>query len=80
MEPSGAYPADESPYGVRDLAGSMREWCADLDEINQQRHVRGGTWGGLEPTYFHSATRGYYLPNSASANLGLRLVRTPKVD
>jgi len=77
MEAIGAYPADESPYGVRDLAGAMREWCFDLDDLNLQRHVRGGTWGGLEPVYFRSATRGYYLPNSASANLGFRPVRTP---
>ncbi len=29
-EPVGAFPIDESPYGVRDLAGSMRCWAADL--------------------------------------------------
>jgi len=26
----GAYTIDESPYGIRDLAGSMVDWCADL--------------------------------------------------
>lgn len=25
----GAYPVDESPYGVRDLAGSLMDWCSD---------------------------------------------------
>lgn len=25
----GAYPGDESPYGVRGLAGNVRDWCAD---------------------------------------------------
>ena len=25
----GAFPVDESPYGIRDLAGSMCEWCCD---------------------------------------------------
>ena len=25
----GAFPLDESPYGIRDLAGSMQDWCND---------------------------------------------------
>ncbi|MBI4952938.1 MAG: SUMF1/EgtB/PvdO family nonheme iron enzyme [Myxococcales bacterium] len=29
-EPIGTFPSDESPYGVRDLAGGMREWVGDL--------------------------------------------------
>ncbi|RLB62220.1 MAG: protein kinase [Deltaproteobacteria bacterium] len=28
-EPVGTFPADVSPYGVRDMAGGMREWVAD---------------------------------------------------
>jgi serine/threonine-protein kinase len=29
-EPIGTFPADESPYGVRDMAGGMREWVGDI--------------------------------------------------
>lgn len=29
-EPVGGFPNDESPYGVRDLAGGIREWVADV--------------------------------------------------
>lgn len=29
-EPVGTCPADESPYGVRDMAGGYREWIADV--------------------------------------------------
>lgn len=29
-EPIGSFPTDESPYGVRDLAGGVREWVADI--------------------------------------------------
>jgi serine/threonine-protein kinase len=29
-EPVGAFPLDESPYGVRDLGGGMATWVADL--------------------------------------------------
>ena len=28
----GAFPVDESPYGIRDLAGSMMDWCSDAYE------------------------------------------------
>ncbi len=29
-EPIGTFATDESPYGVRDMAGGMREWVADI--------------------------------------------------
>ncbi|HSQ63746.1 MAG TPA: SUMF1/EgtB/PvdO family nonheme iron enzyme, partial [Polyangiaceae bacterium] len=29
-EPIGTFPVDVSPYGVRDMAGGMREWVADV--------------------------------------------------
>jgi serine/threonine-protein kinase len=29
-EPIGTFPTDQSPYGVRDMAGGMREWVADI--------------------------------------------------
>ncbi|MDB4937469.1 MAG: protein kinase, partial [Labilithrix sp.] len=29
-EPVGMFPADESPYGVRDTAGGVREWVGDV--------------------------------------------------
>ena len=30
LEPVGGFPIDESPYGVRDLAGGTRRWTADI--------------------------------------------------
>ncbi|MCC6741486.1 MAG: SUMF1/EgtB/PvdO family nonheme iron enzyme [Planctomycetia bacterium] len=42
----GAFPADESPYGVRGLAGNTRDAC--LDDAGSdwpgRRWFRGGTW------------------------------------
>ncbi len=29
-EPVGTFPTDESPYGVRDMAGCIREWVGDV--------------------------------------------------
>jgi len=45
MAPVESYPTDESPYGVRGLAGNVRSWCANLwthtgPELQAQRLVR----------------------------------------
>jgi serine/threonine-protein kinase len=44
-EPIGTFAADISPYGIVDLAGSAREWVADvLGDSDHQRILRGGGW------------------------------------
>jgi len=41
----GEYNRDSSPYGVRDMAGSMAEWCSGYyNEEAGQIAVRGGSW------------------------------------
>ncbi|APR82960.1 Putative serine/threonine-protein kinase pknH [Minicystis rosea] len=51
-EPVGTFPTDRSPYGVHDMAGSMREWMGD---IHGER-----TWAELcaEPEPGSSTERG----------------------
>ena len=46
----GAHPTDESPYGVRGMAGNVSEWVADTDS------ARGGVCG--EPLHGRSETGG----------------------
>lgn len=74
IEPIGAFPKDESPYGVCDLAGSMREWCADwYDGITVYKHVRGGAW-----CYTHkipAAGRSWREPTWVGVEMGFRVVR-----
>ncbi len=42
-EPWGLFPVDESPYGVRDLAGGAREWTATpAGSQGEWRIVKGG--------------------------------------
>lgn len=52
-EPIGAFPLDESPYGVRDLAGGVGDWTStgadgqplDPNDLEERQVVwRGGTW------------------------------------
>jgi serine/threonine-protein kinase len=41
----GTFAADESPYGVRDMAGGMAEWVNGFfDDQNLLMTVRGGGW------------------------------------
>jgi formylglycine-generating enzyme required for sulfatase activity len=44
--PVGTAPADESPYGVRDLAGNVSEWTLSVpvDGNTALRIIRGGSW------------------------------------
>ncbi len=48
-EPIGTFPIDESPYGVRDMAGGMREWVGDVfgersgDDLAKEAEPRGDT-------------------------------------
>jgi serine/threonine-protein kinase len=49
-EPVGTFPTDVSVYGVRDVAGGIREWCGDpaFDGDARRRVVRGGAWTTVE--------------------------------
>jgi serine/threonine-protein kinase len=61
-EPVGAFPLDESPYGVRDLAGGVGDWTrtaadgSDLDDAPEgetddvQAIWRGGSWASSAVT------------------------------
>jgi formylglycine-generating enzyme required for sulfatase activity len=71
-DPVGTFRADESPYGVRDLAGSVEEWC-DGDWLDNVKIVRGGHYAAADPGSFRSATR----TGAAAPELrrGFRLVR-----
>ena len=45
--PVGEFPVDESPYGVRDLAGNVFDWCLDLfEEDKPWRTLKGGAFHG----------------------------------
>ena len=45
IDPVGSHPHDRSVFGIFDLAGNAREWCADwyAEEAYQQRRTRDGS-------------------------------------
>lgn len=75
-EPVGRYPFDESPYGVRELAGTVMEWSAS--RFMDDEHLRtlcGGSW--RDPALLCRATwETGATTSSVSLSYGFRLVRT----
>ncbi len=72
LEPVFHYPIDESPYCVRDLAGSVIEW--NRDHFRHEPSIRGGAYDGNWPELFRVASRDNPKRGKTSHNLGFRLV------
>ena len=75
IEPIGSFPRDRSVYGVRDMAGSMRCWCADpsFDGDPERRPVKGGSYA--TPERVSRAGARYGSPaESTLPYMGIRLV------
>jgi serine/threonine-protein kinase len=69
---------DESPYGVRHMAGNMRNWCADnfFDGRHHWAVVRGSSWQGSEYSA-RVSYRNQYLTTHTDSQMGFRLCFTP---
>lgn len=72
LAPVSAHPVDESPYGVRGMAGNACTWCAGGDE--RRRPYRGGAWAFHEASV-RSACRYRTDPGYRYFGLGVRLAR-----
>jgi serine/threonine-protein kinase len=72
----GAYPMDESVYGVRDLAGSVAEFTCDRT-VERFISVRGGSWDRIDDYPFRIANRNGLLPEGWGRDTGIRLVAEP---
>ncbi len=78
-EPFGLFPADESPYGVRDMAGGLCEWCRILKPTKpDQRPLRGGAFMHSATTAFRAATRYSGDRHTSQGHIGYRFVARPR--
>jgi eukaryotic-like serine/threonine-protein kinase len=80
-EPIGAFEWDVSPYGVRDLAGGVGDWCIPDPRRTAPREPRevvsrGGAWCDWAIDC-RLASRRRYLATEHSARVGVRLARDP---
>jgi serine/threonine-protein kinase len=74
LEKVGTITGDSSPYGVRDMAGLVREWCGGwFSEGVGQRPVRGGSWSDPAEACGATVRRGA-PPKLTADNLGFRVL------
>ncbi|MBI2933491.1 MAG: SUMF1/EgtB/PvdO family nonheme iron enzyme [Planctomycetes bacterium] len=76
----GSIDGDESPYGVRDLAGNVMEWCEDaLPAISGEKafRMRGGQCGQDSPASFLCASRYRVAAFRTEPSFGFRLAWVP---
>ena len=78
-EPVGQFDDDRSPYGVRDLAGCVQEWCRRPDDDGNYQPTKGGGWGQDE-RLCHLASTVDLFRDSRSARVGFRLVYEPDLE
>jgi formylglycine-generating enzyme required for sulfatase activity len=82
--PTGGFPGDASPYGVRDLGGNVWEWTGDwyaadsylhgvAPTVGTERVTRGGGFVA-NPVAFTTAHRAPQKPDRVAVNIGFRCV------
>jgi hypothetical protein len=73
--PVGAHPEGDSPEGISDLAGNVREWTSS--QSGRFRIVRGGSWGDSLPDFLSVAFRGLNAPDERFELTGFRCAAAP---
>jgi formylglycine-generating enzyme required for sulfatase activity len=68
--PVGTHPDGDSPEGLSDLSGSVREWTSSSE--GRFRVVRGGSWGDSLPDFLSVAFRGMNAPDERFELTGFR--------
>ncbi|MEK7483949.1 MAG: SUMF1/EgtB/PvdO family nonheme iron enzyme, partial [Planctomycetota bacterium] len=76
LDPQGWYPYDESPWGIRDLPGSVYEWGGDPppeDPESKEYNFPGGAFNDSYSTSYRGAANDSFIPSDADNNYGFRL-------
>jgi formylglycine-generating enzyme required for sulfatase activity len=84
--PVGSFASGASPWGLLDMAGNVREWCADRygpyaegraagPETGEKRVLRGGSFVDAEQVLIRGARRHQQPPTFRSSPDGFRGAR-----
>jgi eukaryotic-like serine/threonine-protein kinase len=74
-EPVGAFSTDESPYGVRDLAGGVREWVTSTHLADPGLRVARGGGAGASAPSCRLCYRTWQRPTDVVSYFGFRIAR-----
>jgi serine/threonine-protein kinase len=72
LEAVGAFPRDVSPFGVRDLAGGVREFC-EGSYSEGYTAARGGSWFNPSPFVFRTDCRTGVRKGNRITDVGFRV-------
>ncbi len=71
-EPVGSFPRDVSPFGIRDLAGGVREHCEGMYGEGY-RMTKGGSWFNPVPFIFRADCRTSIRDANRATDVGFRV-------
>ena len=74
-EPVGAFSTDESPYGVRDMAGGVREWVTSTHVADPTLRVARGGGAGASAPSCRLCYRTWQRPTDVVSYFGFRIAR-----
>ncbi|MFH0947309.1 MAG: protein kinase [Planctomycetota bacterium] len=74
MEPVLRFLGDESPFGVRDLAGSVREWHDETTSDSLSPIASGGSFAQADSNSNRIDSRTSFEPGEPKTGIGLRIV------
>jgi sulfatase modifying factor 1 len=73
--PVASHPGGDSPEGLHDLAGNVREWTSSSD--GKDRIIRGGSWGDSLDWFLAAGFRGFNHPFERIELTGFRCAAEP---
>ncbi|MFT3775957.1 MAG: SUMF1/EgtB/PvdO family nonheme iron enzyme [Minicystis sp.] len=72
----GSYPKGDSPQGVHDLLGGVREWTTSkTDASSSNRYVRGGSWTDSAKELFLVHKHGIFKTTYRCGFVGIRCAK-----